>query len=205
MPESKKVAGIFYEAIVQSYLQDGRILKLILMVTLEKKKRKRPEDKSQHQWYSSHIIIDNPALEAHCLKVSNTFDVNIHPNQILEYSDNGLQSIKLNIFYIPEMTNQKAFDCSFCSMASTTSSRSLLGCIMTLIMDSLMLPTSIGFHQGTNGISCLSYCLTWLWLFLDCGGWLFKTFSLTQQWSMLIQLRFNNVYIYVDDSYTSLA
>jgi hypothetical protein len=110
VPQSRKVAGIFYEAIVQSYLQDGRILKLVPMVTLEEKKRKRSEDESQHQWYSSHIIIHNPALEARRLKVSNGFDVNIHPNRILEYSDNGLQSIEPNVFYVPEMTNQKAFD-----------------------------------------------------------------------------------------------
>lgn len=110
VPESRKVAGIFYEAIVQSYFQEGRILKLVPMVTLEDTKRKKSEDESQHQWYSGHIIIHNPALEARRLKVSNGFDVNIHPNRILEYSDNGLQSIEPNVFYIPEMTNQKAFD-----------------------------------------------------------------------------------------------
>ena len=33
--ELRKVAGIFYEVIVQSYIQDGRILKLVPMVTLE--------------------------------------------------------------------------------------------------------------------------------------------------------------------------
>jgi len=110
VPESRKVAGIFYEAIVQSYLQGGRILKLVLMVSLEETKRKRSEDELQHQWYSSHIIIHNPALEARRLKVSNGFDINIHPNRILEYSDNGLQSIEPNVFYVPEMTNQKAFD-----------------------------------------------------------------------------------------------
>ena len=100
--ESRKVAGIFYEVIVQSYHQDGRILKLIPMVMLEEAKRKRSEDKLQHQWYSSHIIIHNPALEARRLMVSNGFDINIHPNHILEYSDNGLQSIESNVFYVPE-------------------------------------------------------------------------------------------------------
>ncbi len=111
VPESRKVAGIFYEAIVQSYLQDGRILKLVPMVTLDiEKKRKRSEDESQHQWYSSHIVIHNSALEARRLKVSNGIEVDIHPNRILEYTDNGLQSIEPNVFYVPEMTNQKAFD-----------------------------------------------------------------------------------------------
>ena len=105
--ELRKVAGIFYEAIVQSYLQDGRILKLVPMVTLEGTKT---ADESQHQWYSSHIIIHNPALDARRLQVSNGFDVNIHPNRTLEYSDNGLQSIEPNVFYVPKMTNQKAFD-----------------------------------------------------------------------------------------------
>src|SRR5258708_32769977 len=101
------MAGIFYEAIVQSYLQDGRILRLVPMVTLEK----RSEDESQIQWYSSHISIHKPALEACHLKVSNGFEVNIRPKHILEYTDNEWQSrIEPNVFYIPEMTNQKALD-----------------------------------------------------------------------------------------------
>jgi len=80
------------------------------MVTLEGTKRKRSEDESQHQWYSSHIIIHNPALELRRLQVSNGFEVDIRPNHILEYMDNGLQSIEPNVFYVPEMTNQKALD-----------------------------------------------------------------------------------------------
>ena len=109
MPESRKVGGIFYEAIVQSYLQDGRLLELVPMVTLEGMK-KRPEEELQHQWYSGHIIIHNPALEARRQHVSNRLEVNIHPNRTLEYTDNGLQSIEPNVFYVPEVTNQKAFD-----------------------------------------------------------------------------------------------
>jgi len=116
VPESKKVAGVFYEAIVQSYFQNGRILELVPMVTLPVKetKRKRSEDKSedgpQPQWYSSHIFIHNPALELRRQRVSNSFEVNIRPIHILEYTDKGLQSIEPNVFYVPEMTNQKAFD-----------------------------------------------------------------------------------------------
>ena len=112
VPELRAMAGIFYEAIVQSYLQDGRILRLVPMVTLEtKKKRERSEDKLQIQWYSSHISIHNPVLEACRLKMSNGFEVNIRPKHILEYTDNEWQSrIEPNVFYIPEMTNQKALD-----------------------------------------------------------------------------------------------
>ena len=80
------------------------------MVTLEGMKRERSEEESQHQWYSSHIIIHNPALEAHCQHVSNRLEVNICPNHTLEFTDSRLQSIKLNVFYIPEVTNQKVFD-----------------------------------------------------------------------------------------------
>ena len=72
--------------------------------------RKRSEEESQHQWYSSHIIIHNPALEARCQKVSNRLEVNIRPNHTLEYTDNGLLSIEPNVFYVPEATNQQAFD-----------------------------------------------------------------------------------------------
>lgn len=95
---------------MQSYLQDGRLLKLVPMVTLEGTKRKRSEDELQYQWYSSHIIIRNPALEAHRLKVSNGLEVDIRLNHTLEYTDNGLQSIEPNVFYVAEMTNQKASD-----------------------------------------------------------------------------------------------
>jgi hypothetical protein len=105
VPESRKVAGIYYEAIVQSYLQDGRILKLVSMVTLEERKRKSLANGSQHH------SIHNPVLEARRREeVPNGFEVNISPNRIFEYSDNGLQSIEPNVFYVPEMSNHKAFD-----------------------------------------------------------------------------------------------
>ena len=77
LPKLRKVAGTFYEAIVQLYLQGEGILKVFPMVTLEETNRKRSKDGPQHQWYSSHIIIPNPALEARCLKVSNSFDIKI--------------------------------------------------------------------------------------------------------------------------------
>jgi len=108
VPESRKVAGIFYEAIVQLYLQEGRLLELVPMVTLEGTKRKRSGQ--EHQWYSSHIIIHNPALEALRQTVSNRPTVDIRPNRTLEYTDNGMQSIEPNVFYVPANTNQKAFD-----------------------------------------------------------------------------------------------
>ena len=44
VPESKKVAGIFYEAIVQSCLQNGRILELLPMVPVKETKRRSSED-----------------------------------------------------------------------------------------------------------------------------------------------------------------
>jgi hypothetical protein len=110
VPELRKVAGIFYEAIVQSYLQDGRILELVPMVTLEESKRKRSKDGPQRQWHSSHILIHNPALELRRQQVSNIFEVDIRPNCIHEYTDDGLHSIEPNTFYVPEMTNQKFLD-----------------------------------------------------------------------------------------------
>ena len=60
MSESRKVAGIFYEAIVQSYLQDGRLLELVPMVTLEGTMTTRSKEEPQHQWHSSHMTIDHP-------------------------------------------------------------------------------------------------------------------------------------------------
>jgi hypothetical protein len=105
--ESKGIAGILYEAIVQSYLRDGKFLEVFPMVTLEVKK----EEETQHKWYSSHILIHNRALEASRRKALNQWRrVDIHSTHIHEYTDDGLQSIEPNTLYIPEATNQKALD-----------------------------------------------------------------------------------------------
>jgi hypothetical protein len=81
------------------------------MVTPESGKRKRSEEDGQHQWYSSHILVHNQALETSRQNALNQrLAVNIHPNNILEYMDNGLQSIEPNVFYVSEVTNQNALD-----------------------------------------------------------------------------------------------
>lgn len=112
VPESRKVAGIFYEAIVQLYLQEGRLLELVPMVTLEGtlEGTKRKRSGQEHQWYSSHIIIHNATLDALRQTVSNQLTADIRPNRTLEYTDNGMQSVEPDVFYVPAITNQKAFD-----------------------------------------------------------------------------------------------
>ena len=112
VPKSRKVAGIFYQAAVQSYLQGDGILMVSPMVMLEETKRKKSKDGPQNQWHSTHLVIHNPVLEALRVKVlaRKSFEVKIRSNRTVEYSDNGLQSIEPNVFYVPKMTNQKAFD-----------------------------------------------------------------------------------------------
>ena len=107
--KESKVSGIFYEAIVQSYLVNGIHLELFPMVTLEGVKRKKSEDQWQRQWYSSHIPIHNEPLEQLRLNVSSV-SVNIHPNKTVEYTDEGLAFIEPNAFYVSASTNEKALD-----------------------------------------------------------------------------------------------
>jgi len=103
----RKVAGIFYEVIAQSRLQRSMFLKLILMVKLEKRKGL----KTLPQWYSSHLLMRNPSLEAaHQQVLGQWLTVKIQPKKTLEYTDDGLQSIEPDVFYVPSLDNQIAFD-----------------------------------------------------------------------------------------------
>ncbi|KIM90035.1 hypothetical protein PILCRDRAFT_812840 [Piloderma croceum F 1598] len=95
MPELRKTAGIFYQAIVQSRLQKSVFLELVPMVKLEKRKR----SKTLPQGHLSNILMHNPSLEASRQQaLGQRLAVKIQPKKTLEYTDDGLQSIE------PDMT-----------------------------------------------------------------------------------------------------
>ena len=70
------------------------------------------EEKAQQpQWYSSHLHIHGEALEKSCLDaLTQQLPVDIEPTKIIEYTDDGLESIEPNVLYIPQVTNQAAID-----------------------------------------------------------------------------------------------
>jgi hypothetical protein len=106
VPDSRAVAGIYFEAAAQRCLQDGMTLKLVPMVRLSTSRRG-----TQPQWYSSHVRLDNKSLEASRSDALQAFlEINIKPSQTVAYSDNGSSHISSEILYIPELTNQVAFD-----------------------------------------------------------------------------------------------
>src|ERR1700722_14347458 len=61
VPESRRTAGVFYEALAQQRFQERISLSIIPMVKLDR----QPTRKSaMPRWYTSHILLTNPKLEA---------------------------------------------------------------------------------------------------------------------------------------------
>ncbi|KAF8501872.1 hypothetical protein BU17DRAFT_78406 [Hysterangium stoloniferum] len=95
VPQSRSVAGIFFEAAVQSHLTTEISLTLHPM--------KLP------QWYSSHIPLFNPELEQLRVQAVEE-DLSVTPTQTIEYLESELDTILSDVFYIPERSNQVAID-----------------------------------------------------------------------------------------------
>ena len=104
-PDSRALAGIAFEAAGQAMLQDGIDLTLVPMVHLPKSSDRRP------QWHSSHVLLRDVALEK--LRkgaLKQPINIQVRPDGIFEYTDNGPLSIEPNVFYVPSISNQVAFD-----------------------------------------------------------------------------------------------
>lgn len=100
------MAGIAFEAAGQVRLQDGMDLELLPMVHLP-----RSRADSLPRWYPSHLLLRNKALEQLCQGVLGcVLTIQVRPSQIVEYADDGPLSIESGVFYLPEITNQVAFD-----------------------------------------------------------------------------------------------
>ena len=105
-PDSRALAGVAFEAAGQAMLQDGIDLALVPMVHLPLKTNDR-----RPQWHSSHVLLRDAALERLRQDVlRKTLDIEVQPDRIVEYTDNGPLSIEPNVFYLPSLSNQVAFD-----------------------------------------------------------------------------------------------
>ena len=100
------MADVAFEAAGQVRLQGGTDLELLPMVHLP-----RSREDSPPQWYSSHLLLRNAELEhlrQNALRCALT--IQVHPSRIIEYGDDGPLSIESDVFYLPQITNQVAFD-----------------------------------------------------------------------------------------------
>jgi hypothetical protein len=105
-PDCTALAGIAFEATGQAMLQDGMDLVLVAMVHLPTN-----QDDSRPQWHSSHVLLRDAKLESlRQNALRETLGLQVWPDRIFEYSDNGPLSIEPDVFYVPEMSNQVAFD-----------------------------------------------------------------------------------------------
>jgi len=104
--DSRALAGIAFEAAGQAMLQDGMDLQLVPMWHHPATKRI-----PLPPWHSSHVLQHVAQLEQlRQNALGKTLSLEVRPSRILEYTDNGPLSIEANVFYLPEMSNQVAFD-----------------------------------------------------------------------------------------------
>ena len=108
VPASRATAGIFFEAAAQGCFQDGVTLEVLPMVRFPLNQRR----KNNSPWYSSHIFIHNPTLEAARQQVlQERQPLNIPQDlPIVEYTDDGPSSIIPNVIYVPGLANQVPLD-----------------------------------------------------------------------------------------------
>lgn len=107
VPGSRGLAGILFEAAAQNNLGDGIQLDLIPMV----RKSGPWQAGGQPQWHSSHLLITDATLEEFRQEAIKALAKTlINPSQVLEYDENGLESIASNVFYVPQLTNTVALD-----------------------------------------------------------------------------------------------
>ncbi|KAK2464479.1 hypothetical protein APHAL10511_003458 [Amanita phalloides] len=106
VPDSRATAGIFFEAAAQGCFQDGITLELLPMVRL-------PPSQRKPQWYSSHVFLHNPTLEAERQQaLQNRRLLSLSGDlPTVEYTDDDLSSIIPDVIYVPKSTNQVALDC----------------------------------------------------------------------------------------------
>jgi hypothetical protein len=110
VPDSRAVAGIFFEAIGQRRLREETVLELIPMVKLDDRKGIKSDSADKEampQWHSGHMDLPDALLEA---AFKERILANVHPSQTLEFTDDGPSSVKSGIYYVPEATNHEALD-----------------------------------------------------------------------------------------------
>ncbi|KAF8516562.1 hypothetical protein BU17DRAFT_76626 [Hysterangium stoloniferum] len=105
VPQSRSVAGIFFEAAVQSHLITEISLTLHPMV----KRECNGPTKKLPQWYSSHIPLSNPELEQLRVQAVEE-DLSLTPTQTIEYLESELDTILSDVLYVPQRSNQVAIE-----------------------------------------------------------------------------------------------
>ncbi|KAF8809620.1 hypothetical protein BYT27DRAFT_7093757 [Phlegmacium glaucopus] len=104
IPESRKVAGMLFEAFGQQLLQENIMLDMVPMVQL----RSVPTGKPQLN--SSHIFLVNPELEAsRQAALGRMSRLDVKPTRVVE-SGGTPPSVEEGIYYLPKKTNQVAID-----------------------------------------------------------------------------------------------
>jgi hypothetical protein len=105
VPEGRKMAGVFFEALAQTALQEGITLELVPMVNLDEPRKGAP------RWYSSHEFLTNSQLEERRQEaLTRQLKINIKPIRTEEFSDNKRLSLALNVMYVPEADNKVALN-----------------------------------------------------------------------------------------------
>ena len=109
VPESRKMAGVFYEVLAQQRFQEKISLSIITMVKFD---RREPTQKSKMpRWYTSHVLLTSLELEAlRQNALRHVISINIVPSRTEELTDNGPSHIEQDVLYIPEATNHEPLD-----------------------------------------------------------------------------------------------
>lgn len=148
VPDSRATAGIFFEAAAQGYFQGGVTLELLPMVRLPLKVK---PILGGIQVLFLFIIQHWKQLVKKALQERQSINIPLHLT-IEEYRDDGPSSIKSNVFYVPELTNQVALD-SFILMDGLLHSFQLL-VFMTSNLGSLTLSVNVlSLYLWTNVVS----------------------------------------------------
>ena len=101
VPEGRKMAGVFFEALVQRELQEGITLELVPMVRLNEARRG-----ALPRWYSSHKLLNNLKLETERQEaLRHQFNIEVNPIRTEEFPDNGPLSLAHDVMYVPEADN----------------------------------------------------------------------------------------------------
>ena len=101
--EGRKMAGVFFEALAQTALQEGITLELVPMVKLDEARNGVP------QWHSSHVFLTNSKLEGkRKVALTRQLKIKFKPIRTEEFAENKRLSLARDVMYVPEADNKVA-------------------------------------------------------------------------------------------------
>ena len=99
------MAGVFFEALAQTALQEGITLELVPMVNLDEARKGAP------RWRSSHEFLTNSELEEQRQQaLTRRLNIDIRPIRTEDFPDNKHLSLAHNVMYVPKADNKVALD-----------------------------------------------------------------------------------------------